>query len=306
MPDGHGVGLFADDDVIRRVDGELVLLLGGTRALLMQLAHQLVAKGVAEHSGFEADPFSRLQRTLDASYTIVFGTAEEAHRTARRVHNVHRHVRGEGYEANDPELLLWVHSTLVDTALRIHARFLGALAPAEAETYYAQSMQVAELLGVPVALQPPDLTAFRAYVRHQVGTLRVGDDARRLASSVLHPHVPLDAVTGAPLSLVIRNLTAGLLPAPLRRAYGLSWDPARQAAFAAACLAARQVLPLVPTRLRRAQLQVPAALLGGQAPSPTRTTRQGAASSSRTSSPGRRRPSHRPSPASAHSTTSTP
>lgn len=299
-------GLFPDDAIIRRVDGELVLLLGGTRALLMQLAHPLVARGVAEHSGFGADPFARLQRTLDASYTIVFGTATEARRTARQVHNVHRRVKGEGYEANDPELLLWVHSTLVDTALRIHARFLGPLPDHEAEAYYAQSMIVAELLGVPLELQPPDLRAFRAYVRGQVGTLEVSDDARRLAESVLHPRVPLGTVVGEPLALVIRNLTAGLLPPPLRRAYGLSWDPARQAAFAAASLAARQLLPLVPSRWRRAQLQLPTGLLGGQAPSPAGTTRHAAASSSRTSSAGRRTPSHRPAPASSHSTTSTP
>jgi uncharacterized protein (DUF2236 family) len=72
----------------------------------MQLAHPLVARGVAEHSGFEADPFARLQRTLDASFAIVFGTEEEARRVARRVRAIHRRVRGEGYEANDPSLLL--------------------------------------------------------------------------------------------------------------------------------------------------------------------------------------------------------
>jgi uncharacterized protein (DUF2236 family) len=225
------------------------LLFGGTRALLMQLAHPMVAKGVAEHSGFQHDPFARLQRTLDASYTIVFGTEEQAMRVARRVQAIHRRVRGEGYEANDPELLLWVHSTLVDTALRIHARFLGALPPREAEAYYRQSMVVAELLGVPLSIQPPDLASFRSYVRHQVATLVVSDDARQLAASVLHPKVP---VVGGPASLLVRNLTAGLLPAPLRRAYGLSWDPLREAALGAAMLAARSTLPFVPAPLRRA------------------------------------------------------
>lgn len=291
-------GLFPRGSVIRRVDGEIVLLLGGTRALLMQLAHPLVARGVADHSGFQADPFARLQRTLDASYTIVFGSAEDARRTARVIHNVHRRVTGEGYEANDPELLLWVHSTLVDTALRIHARFLRPLAPEEAEAYYAQSMVVAELLGVPLELQPPDLTAFRAYVRHQVATLEVSDDARQLAASVLHPRVPLGGLVGEPLSIVVRNLTAGLLPPPLRRGYGLSWDPARQAAFAAASAAARRMLPLVPGSIRRAELPLPQRS--------AKRTRQGAASSSLTSSAGRRVPSQRPSPLDSHSTTSTP
>ena len=298
MADG---GLFPRGSVIRRVDGELVLLLGGTRALLMQLAHPLVARGVAEHSGFEADPFARLQRTLDASYTIVFGSAEDARRVARQVRAVHRRVKGDGYEANDPELLLWVHSTLVDTALRIHARFLRPLPAAEAEEYYRQSTMVAELLGVPLDRQPPDLAAFRAYVRHQVGTLEVTDEARTLARSVLHPRVPLPApaaaAVGAPLSLAVRNLTAGLLPEPLRRAYGLSWDPARRAAFASACLAARRTLPFVPRSIRRGTLPLPQA--------GSLTTRQPTPSASRTSAAGRRSASQRPSPAGAHSTTST-
>lgn len=281
--------------MIRRVDGELVLLLGGTRALLMQLAHPLVARGVAQHSGFEADPFARLQRTLDASYTIIFGTEQQARRVARQVHNVHRRVTGDGYEANDPELLLWVHSTLVDTALRIHGRFLGPLAPDEAEEYYRQSTSVAELLGVPRDLQPRDLAAFRTYVRHHVATLEVGDDARRLARSVLRPRVPLGAVVGEPISLAVRNLTAGLLPAPLRTAYGLSWDPARRAAFAAASFAVRQLLPRVPAPIRRAELPQRA----------TRSTRHSPAGP-RTSDAGRGSTTQPPTPSGVHPATSTP
>jgi uncharacterized protein (DUF2236 family) len=218
----------------------------------MQLAHPLVARGVAEHSGFEADPFSRLQRTLDASFTIVFGSADQARRAAKGVRAAHRSVRGDGYDANDPELLLWVHSTLVDTALRVHRRFLRPLRPDEAEEYYAQSMRVAEVLGVPLDLQPPDLTAFRAYVRHQVATLEVSEDARRLAASVLHPRLP---VVAEPAVILVRNLTAGLLPPPLRRGYGLAWDPARELALRTATFAVRGTLPFVPPAVRRARLR---------------------------------------------------
>jgi uncharacterized protein (DUF2236 family) len=223
--------------VIRRVDGERVLLLGGPRALLMQLAHPMVAKGVAEHSGFRADPFARLRRTLDASYRIVFGTADEARRTAAAVRAVHERVKGDGYEANDPELLLWVHSTLVDTAMRVHARFLRPLSDDDAEEFYRQSMVVAELLGVPTDVQPPDVASFRAYVRSQVGSLVVGDDARRLAKAVLRPRVPAPV---EPAVIMVRNLTAGLLPPPLRAGYDLAWDPARQLALLSTSLASRQ------------------------------------------------------------------
>ena len=37
-------------------------MLGGGRALLMQVAHPLVAAGVAEHSGYREDPWKRLER----------------------------------------------------------------------------------------------------------------------------------------------------------------------------------------------------------------------------------------------------
>ena len=239
---------FPHDAVIRRVDSEPVLFLGGPRALLLQLAHPKVAQGVAEHSGFESDPFARLRRTLEATSAIVFGTDDDARRAARHVRSVHGRVTGDGYRANDPELLLWVHSTLVDTALRIHRLFLKPLSAPDAEAYYQQSTRVAELLGVPRSVQPDDLGAFRAYMRSMVGSLQVSATARRLAQTVLHPRVPF--VT-EPAFAVVRHLTIGLLPPPIRDGYGLSWDPARRAALSGAMLASRAVLPLVPGALRR-------------------------------------------------------
>jgi uncharacterized protein (DUF2236 family) len=49
----------------------------------------------------------------------------------------------------------------------------------------------------------------------------------------------------------VRQVTAGLTPAPLREQYRLSWDGPRQAMLLAAGAAARQVLPRVPSSLRR-------------------------------------------------------
>lgn len=247
-------GLFPPDAVVRRVDAEGVLLLGGGRALLMQLAHPQVAAGVADHSDFTTDPMARLRRTLDATFTIVFGTTAQAMQTAASLRAVHDRVVGPGYAANDPALLMWVHATLVDTALRVHARFLRPLPPDDAERYYVESMTVAEVLGVPRAAQPPDLAAFRAYVREMVGSLEVSDTARRLARGILRPRTPLGPAL-EPAVLLARQLTVGLLPAPLRAGYRLSWDRPRQTALMLVGAASRQVLPRVPPMLRR----VPAA-----------------------------------------------
>jgi uncharacterized protein (DUF2236 family) len=245
-----GRGLFPPDAVIRRVDGELVLLLGGGRALLMQLAHPLVARGVAEHSDFATDPLARLERTLTATYAVVFGAAGQAVRAGQAVHAVHQHVTGVDYRANDPELLMWVHATLVDTALAIHRRFLRGLSESDAERYYQESTRVAEVFGLARDQQPEDLAAFRAYVDDMVSRLAGGltDQSRQLGQAVLHPHLPR---LTAPLMAGVRQLTTGLLPRPLRRAYGLDWDRRRQAALETASLALRTGLPLVPPVFRR-------------------------------------------------------
>jgi uncharacterized protein (DUF2236 family) len=214
----------------------------------MQLAHPLVAAAVAEHSGFHADPFARLQRTLEASFIIVFGTVDEAHEAAAGVRAVHERVVGRDYRADDPDLLLWVHATLVDTALRVHKRFLQPLKPDDAERYYQESTVVAELLGVPRDVQPVDLESFRAYVRSLVASLEVSDTARRLAHEVLHPRLPWPVEPAAELG---RQLTAGLLPPPLRRQYGLSWDAHRERALLLAGVGSRLLLPRVPGIVRR-------------------------------------------------------
>ena len=239
--------MFAEDAPIKRVFGESILLLGGGRALLMQLAHPLVAKGVAEHSNYKTEPLARLQRTIEAMNTIVFGTEADALRTAAVVRAVHERVTGPTYQANDPALLFWVHATLVDTALRMHARFLRPVRGDELSRFYEESMRLAQLLGVPPDEQPPDAESFRSYVRCMVGSLEVTDQARDVAKIVIAPRVPTPT---QPLAILARQLTTGLLPDPLRRGYRLPWNPARQAAFDAACLATRQWLPRLPAQLR--------------------------------------------------------
>jgi uncharacterized protein (DUF2236 family) len=243
-------GLFSPDSVVRRVDRELVVLLGGGRALLMQVAHPSVARGVIEHSDYRAAPLARLVRTLAATYTVVFGTIEQANQVGAAVQAVHRRTTGPGYRATDPDLLLWVHATLVDTALGLHDRFLRPLSPVDAERYYQESTRVGEVFGLSRADQPEDLTAFRRYVAAMVDRLAGGltEESRRLGRQLLRPRLPL---LTAPAMAAVRELTAGLLPQPLRCAYGLPWDPARQAAVGAASLGLRVALPLVPPVLRR-------------------------------------------------------
>src|SRR5256886_16971445 len=89
-------GLYSDDSVTRRVNRENILLLGGGRALLMQLAHPKGAAAVDEHSDFRSQPVRRLRRTIRMTMAIVFGDRETALAAAHAVNHAHGRVAGRG------------------------------------------------------------------------------------------------------------------------------------------------------------------------------------------------------------------
>ena len=66
--------------VAGKVNREVAVLLGWAPAILLQLAHPLVATGVAEHSSVRRAPGTRVRRlrsTLGAMLALTFGTPEE-------------------------------------------------------------------------------------------------------------------------------------------------------------------------------------------------------------------------------------
>jgi uncharacterized protein (DUF2236 family) len=236
---------FAPESAIRRVHREGALLLGGGRALLLQLAHPAVAQGVAEHSSYATQRWRRLLRTLRPMYAIAFGTAEQARAAAAGVNRLHEAVRGSGYNALDPSLLLWVLATLIDSALDMHARFLWPLSEEEAEAYYADMRRVGELLRIPADVLPEDLIAFRAYFDAAVAGLSVSDEARAIADELLRA-TPTNAALVAPL----RFLTAATLPPAVREQYGFGWGPRREMVFERLETASRAILPHLPLAIR--------------------------------------------------------
>lgn len=231
-------GLFGPDSVIWRVNRESAVALAGTCALLMQFAHPKVAAGVRDHSRYQVDPVGRLRRTLDLTMAIVFGPRPAAMDAVRAINTRHRSVRGPGYSATDPELLLWVHATLVYSAIQGYRALVGPLSAADADRYYQDTKEIGVLLGIPRDLYPARVDAFDAYLHDMIdgGALGVGADARQMAQAVLQPGFRgVPQVAFAPLTII----TAGLLPARLRDAYELSWGKMERSAFAAC----RRILP---------------------------------------------------------------
>jgi uncharacterized protein (DUF2236 family) len=229
--------LFAEARWIRLVAGEPVLIFGGGRALLLEIAHPLVAAGVAEHSRFRSDPYGRLQRTLDVLHAMVFGTGRQALDAARSVERTHARVRGHlphgtarfpagtPYSGRDPALVRWVWATLVDTAWCVYERFVAPLAPEAREVFYADHRVVGRLFGVPPEQVPPDWPAFRAWFDDVVAgdELEVTEQGREIARAVFEPGA------GTPQGRLARSITAALLPERLRETFELPWDETRAA-----------------------------------------------------------------------------
>lgn len=248
-------GLFGPGSVSWRIDRELVVLAGGSCALLLQAAHPSVAAGVAQHSDYATDPFGRLFRTLTSSFSVVFGTLADASATIRRVNAIHASVRGQRpdgapYSALDPEALLWVHATLVDTALRVYSRFVAPIALDDAQHYHEESARVAVALGVPEDAIPSRLEGLRAWMDAMIasGTVRVTPEARMIARTVLYPtrFPPRLAWDAAHL------VSIATLRPELRRQYGIPWSGARERGMERIAAVSRAVLPWIPPPLRHA------------------------------------------------------
>ncbi len=241
-----------------RVGGEGALLLGGGRALILQVAEPRVAAGVAQHSSYREAPWRRLYRTIEVTSTIVFGDAATSSEAAERLRRAHQRVegrddRGRRYRALDPDLLLWVYATLVDTSLLVYDRFVRRLSESERGLYYEQMKPVAAAYGIPADRVPPHLRAFRAYWKEMLQSgLRVTGTTRDVAASVLRPELPALARPAARPWVELLNLvTIGTLPAALREELGLPWSPRRERLLSASQGTIRRLLPLLPGLARR-------------------------------------------------------
>jgi uncharacterized protein (DUF2236 family) len=236
---------FAPDSSIRRIHREGVLILGGGRSLLMQMAHPAVAQGVAEHSSYKGDRTGRLLRTLRSTLAVVYGTQSQAEAAVAGINHLHKRVNGEGYDALDPDLLVWVLATLIDTTIEMHERFVGPIAPRDAVAYYEDVGVVGGLLGIPAGRMPDSLAAMRSYVDEMSRTLQVTDTARSIATDLFAP-LPR---TGPSMRLM-RHLTAGLLHPALRDGFGLSWGALRERQLAALQWSCRNGLRRLPLAVR--------------------------------------------------------
>jgi len=215
------------------------MFLGGQRALLLQLAHPLVAAGVEHHSAFRAQPIRRLWSTIDTLMCLVWGRPSEARAARDRILGIHDRVHGgvspaeattavpigTRYTAHDPELLWWVWATLVDTTEVVHDRLLGPLEESMRDGLYNNWCALAEFVGIPAAVLDPDRAAFTVRYVDERDRLELSATSRQVARSVIDPPVWL---APRPVRRAYALVATSLLDDRTRTLYGLPWGPEEQ------------------------------------------------------------------------------
>ncbi|RAO73923.1 uncharacterized protein BHQ10_009935 [Talaromyces amestolkiae] len=178
---------------LKMVARESITYVAGPAAILLQIAHPLVGQGVADHSTFAKRAISRAEYTQMFIYCMIFGTDSEKAAMKDYVDKAHsRVVGGEGkraYNAQNPELQLWVAATIYASIVGMYELIYGPLPKARAERVYQAFSIMGTSLQLPQEMWPKNLSAFRAYwndmVEHQ---LLVTNDARAVFHAIRASH----------------------------------------------------------------------------------------------------------------------
>ena len=244
-----------------RLNAERLVVLGWSRAILLQLAHPLVAAGVAEHRSFRDGGLaavSRLRQTVRAMLSLTFADTATRTATLARINQIHTRVHGTlpeqvgpfaagtYYSAEDPALLTWVHCTLLESIPLVYERLVGPLTHLDRDQFCLDAAPTVRALGVtgPVPTSWHELQQQMAGY-YGGGTIVVGATARTLASAVL---APLNG-WGWPATRLNRLITVGTLPASLRRRYRLSWDDRDEQALERWSRLVRRTRQVMPDRM---------------------------------------------------------
>lgn len=259
-----GVVRSGPGSVSWKVSGEIVVVAGWGRAILMQLAHPLIAAGVAEHSSFRSSPAGRVRRlwsTVGAMLSLAFGSDDELVDAAARINSIHDRVSGRlgeaageieagrRYSAHDPALLRWVHATLLESMPLTYERLVGPLTAAERDRYCAEAAIMEPLLDIPAGLLPRHSAQLDAYLDEMLcgGTVAVSATSRELARAILCP--PGWRLMW-PAFRFLQLLTIGLLPPAIREGYRFTWTARDARALTRWTSAVRLVRRVSPVFLR--------------------------------------------------------
>ncbi len=221
-------GFFGSESMHWKIYREPGIIVAGVSALLQQIAHPAVAEAVKIYSQYQSDFLGRAHRTILSMTRIWFGSRSEAVQSAKRLYQIHSHIRGVytrhqngskqviPYCATDPDLLLWILATMNKATIDAYEKIYRPLAPREKELYYKETKITAQLMGIPIDLYPRNWLAFNIYYKGILSSnlLEVGETAGAISEDLFAAYFPF-----TPL---VNGFTSGFLPKKLRQQFGLT------------------------------------------------------------------------------------
>lgn len=220
-------GLFGPDSVTWRLSTAPAAAVAIPAAVLVQMLHPRVMWMIDQASTFWQYPARRAQLTQRYGLSISYGdtaTAEHAGATLRLIHSKRKAVdplTGEGYGADQPDLLLWVHCTIPWAILRALDRWGPQLTAAERDRYVAEQRTAARLVGMDPNQAPGSVAELDAYMASMQPKLALTPGCLRL----LRLAFPRSAkpTPATMLQSVFSHAALSLLSPTQRRLYGIRW-----------------------------------------------------------------------------------
>ncbi len=216
--------------------------------------------GFVANSRWSDDHWGRLQRTGEWVATVTYGTTAQAEQAGRRLRRLHGSLPpvpdpagGPDIRVDDPDLVLWVHCTEVESFLSTYRRCGGHLAPGDGDRYVAEMRESARLVGLDPGRVPSTEAQIENYYRSVRPRLQVGDLARRQVLRGVTAPMPRWVALATPARaawLTLVSTGAGMLPRWAWRLYGLPGLPTTDLTATLTGRALRTALLLVPDDVR--------------------------------------------------------
>jgi uncharacterized protein (DUF2236 family) len=251
-------GFFGPESITWKMYREPYILLGSSRALLLQIAHPAIADGVKNYSNFQKKMAGRAHRTFTSMIRIWFGDKNTAINSAKRLYNIHSMIRGTAvweiedetiykpYCAADPDLLFWVLATMIDTTLVVIEKINGTIPSEEKNQFFEESKITAQLMGIPLEDYPKNLESFYQHYYSIIDdkTLCVGKAGIEISKAIFN--LPY------PIRKFLQLIAGGFLPLKISHQFGLSMNKFSTLIFNLVVFISKLNYKLMPAFLRYA------------------------------------------------------
>ena len=221
----NNIGLFPADSEFRKLSLMPSTFFGAARALLLQVAHPVVAQGVHDHSQFDTNPSKRAIHTFVGVFAISLGRQQFALDIAEHVFRAHIPIKGKipaygnkperMYSAMDPEANLWVWATLIEGILFGHQEVGYQPERKRLEAMYQEAKIFGQFFNVREKYIPKTLEDFEVYFQDVLSNkLEVTPAGQAVADALLSgAKFPYTLFSGLFTALAVESLPENICAA---------------------------------------------------------------------------------------------